>query len=105
MQILVILGMYFDAAVVFVKNFLLLFRWVLTILWLNLLEENNIEKDIFLTVVHRGRQRKSEGRPNEKALVVDNRIFFSYFSLISIHNYHPQMQQNILLIWTQFFVA
>ena len=34
---------------------------------------------------------------NEKALEMDNRIIFSYFSLISIYKYHPKMQQNILL--------
>ena len=33
MLILVLLGMYFDAAMVFVKTFLLLFRLVLAILW------------------------------------------------------------------------
>ena len=33
MLILVLLGMYFDAAVVFVKTFLLLFRLALAILW------------------------------------------------------------------------
>ena len=33
MQILGLLGMYFDAAVVFVKNFLLLSRLALAILW------------------------------------------------------------------------
>ena len=33
MLILVFLGMYFDAAVVFVKTFLLLFRLALAILW------------------------------------------------------------------------
>ena len=34
MLILVLLGMYFDAAVVFVKTFLLLFRLALAILWM-----------------------------------------------------------------------
>ena len=34
---------------------------------------------------------------NENALEVDNRIFFSHFSLISKLKYHPKMQQNILL--------
>ena len=33
MQILGLLGMYFDAAVIFVTNFALLFRLALAILW------------------------------------------------------------------------
>ena len=37
MQILGLLGMYFDAAVVFVTNFLLLFRLAMAILWLAIL--------------------------------------------------------------------
>ena len=35
MQILGLLGMYFDAVVVEVKTFLLLFRLALAILWVN----------------------------------------------------------------------
>ena len=35
MQILGLLGMYFDTAVIFVKNFSLLFRFALAILWKN----------------------------------------------------------------------
>ena len=37
------------------------------------------------------------GADNEKALDLDNRIFFSYLSLILMKKYHPKMQQNILL--------
>ena len=37
---------------------------------------------------------------NEKALELDNRIFFSNFSLISMQKYHPKMQQNIHLCQT-----
>ena len=33
MQILVLLGMYFDAVVVFVTNYLLVFRFAMAILW------------------------------------------------------------------------
>ena len=40
---------------------------------------------------------RDNGVDNEKALELDNRIFFSYLSLILMKKYHPKMQQNILL--------
>ena len=84
-----------------------------------------------LTVFIHGRQQKSGGRQqkssradkqqfsigldNEKALELENRTIFSYFSLLLIKKYHPKMQQNILLhsgmitpnilVKTQFFVV
>ena len=46
-----------------------------------------------------GVDNEKVGLDNEKALDLDNRLIFSYFSLISIYicKYHPKMQQNILL--------
>ena len=36
----------------------------------------------------------SIGVDNEKALELDNGIFFSYFSLIPMKKYHPKMQKT-----------
>ena len=44
-----------------------------------------------------GVDNKKGGVDNEKALELDNRIIFSYFSLILVKKYHLKMQQNILL--------
>ena len=44
-----------------------------------------------------GVDNEKVGVDNEKALELDNRIIFSYFSMISMKKYHPKMEQNILL--------
>ena len=44
-----------------------------------------------------GVDNKKLGVDNEKALELDNRIIFSYLSLILMKKYHAKMQQNILL--------
>ena len=44
-----------------------------------------------------GVENKKVGVDNKKALELENRTIFSYFSLLLIKKYHPKMQQNILL--------
>ena len=48
MQILGLLGMYFDAAVVFITNYSLLFRFAMAILWYELWQlRNKLQREEF----------------------------------------------------------